>query len=250
MSANTQRADEPVFELKARAFTLPTLKLLGGDMDRVADGLSQKVAQAPDFFRNTPVVIDLEALASGNGVVDFALLVGLLRGYGMVPIGVRGGNEAQNEAAQVMELAVLAGGRPAPARPAAPAQPVAAAQPAPSPAPKPAPARAAQGNKLVTRPVRSGQRVYAAGGDLIVTAQVSAGAELLADGNIHIYGAMRGRALAGVKGNRESRIFCQNLQAELVSVAGHYRLSENLHKAAGRPAQIYLDDRTLVVEPF
>jgi septum site-determining protein MinC len=249
MSANVERADSPVFELKARAFTLPTLRLLGGDMDRVADGLAQKVSQAPDFFRNTPVVIDLEDFVAGNGVVDFALLVGLLRGYGMVPVGVRGGNAAQNEAAQVLELAILASAKPAVAKPkrAAPAKP----PPEPKPAATAAAARPGGAvNKLVTRPVRSGQRVYAAGGDLIVTAQVSAGAELLADGNIHVYSALRGRALAGVKGNRESRIFCQNLQAELVSVAGHYRLSENLQELAGRAVQIHLDDRSLVVEPF
>lgn len=248
MSANVERADQPVFELKARAFTLPTLRLLGGEMDQVADRLSQKVAQAPDFFRNTPVVIDLEALPAGKGVVDFALLVGLLRGYGMVPVGVRGGTAAQNEAAQVLELAILASAKPAVANP----KPKPAQKPAAATAPAPAPpaARPASGTKLVSRPVRSGQRVYAPGGDLIVTAQVSAGAELLADGNIHVYGTMRGRALAGVKGNRESRIFCQNLQAELVSVAGHYRLSENLQELAGGSVQIYLDDRTLVVEPI
>ncbi len=248
MSANVERADSPVFELKARAFTLPTLRLLGGDMEQVADGLAQKVAQAPDFFRNTPVVIDLEDFVAGNGVVDFALLVGLLRGYGMVPVGVRGGNAAQNEAAQVLDLAILASAKPAVAKPE-PA-PASKAPPQAKPAPPAAAARPGEANKLVTRPVRSGQRVYAAGGDLIVTAQVSAGAELLADGNIHVYGTMRGRALAGVKGNRDSRIFCQNLQAELVSVAGHYRLSENLQQLTGRAVQIYLDDRSLVVEPF
>jgi septum site-determining protein MinC len=248
MSANVERADSPVFELKARAFTLPTLRLLGGDMEQVADGLAQKVAQAPDFFRNTPVVIDLEDFVAGNGVVDFALLVGLLRGYGMVPVGVRGGNAEQNEAAQVLELAILASARPAVAKPKR--KPVANPPPEPRPETKAAAAKPGGVNKLVTRPVRSGQRVYAPGGDLIVTAQVSAGAELLADGNIHVYGALRGRALAGVKGNRDSRIFCQNLQAELVSVAGHYRLSENLQELAGRAVQIYLDDRTLVVESF
>ena len=206
------------------------------------------MAQAPDFFRNTPVVIDLEDFAAGNGVVDFALLVGLLRGYGMVPVGVRGGNAAQNEAAQVLELAILASAKPAVAKPkqAPAAEPPTHARPA-SPA---AGARPGGVNMLVTRPVRSGQRVYAAGGDLIVIAQVSAGAELLADGNIHVYGTMRGRALAGVKGNRDCRIFCQNLQAELVSVAGNYRLSENLQELTGRAVQIYLDDRSLVVESF
>jgi len=246
MPANVERALQSVFELKARTFTLPALKLLSTDMDQVADLLGQKVAQAPDFFHNTPVVIDLEGLPDRDGVVDFALLVGLLRGYGMVPVGVRGGKPAQNQAAEAMELAILAGARPdVPQTSDKPASRPAA--PPPQPAPKSAPQG---GSTLVTRPVRSGQRVYAAGGDLIVCAQVSPGAELLADGNIHVYGTLRGRALAGVKGNRDSRIFCHNLQAELVSVAGHYKLSENLQEHAGKAVQIYLVERTLNVEPI
>ncbi|MAB25605.1 MAG: septum site-determining protein MinC [Pseudomonadales bacterium] len=86
------------------------------------------------------------------------------------------------------------------------------------------------GGRLITEPVRSGQQVYARGGDLIVMAPVSAGAELLADGHIHVYGPLRGRALAGVQGNTEARIFCQNLEAELVSIAGQYKVAEDLRK--------------------
>ncbi len=85
---------------------------------------------------------------------------------------------------------------------------------------------------------------------MIVCAQVSPGAELLADGNIHVYGTLRGRALAGVKGDRDSRIFCHNLRAELVSVAGHYKLSENLQEHDGKAVQIYLVERTLNIEPI
>jgi len=246
MPATVERAPQSVFELKARTFTLPTLKLLATDMEQVAERLGEKVAQAPDFFHNTPVVIDLEELPHSDGVVDFALLVGLLRGYGMVPVGVRGATPVQNEAAEAMELAILAGGRPGGGKP--PAKPM--SRPAPAATQPGAAAPASGASKLVTRPVRSGQRVYATGGDLIVCAQVSPGAELLADGNIHVYGVLRGRALAGVKGNRDSRIFCHNLQAELVSVAGHYKLSENLQQHAGKAVQIYLVERTLNIEPI
>uniref|UniRef100_UPI0025CCAC13 septum site-determining protein MinC n=1 Tax=uncultured Lamprocystis sp. TaxID=543132 RepID=UPI0025CCAC13 len=102
---------------------------------------------------------------------------------------------------------------------------------------------------LVTRPVRSGQRVYAAGGDLSVIASVSSGAEVMADGNIHCYGPLRGRALAGARGNTEARIFCSDLQAELVSVAGHYRVSENIPAdLRGVPVQVYLDQKILRIE--
>ncbi len=101
----------------------------------------------------------------------------------------------------------------------------------------------------ITPPVRSGQRLYAQGGDLVELAPVSAGAELMADGHIHVYGPLRGRALAGVKGNADARIFCQDLRAELISVAGHYRVSENLDPAlAGRPVQVRLQDGRLITE--
>jgi septum site-determining protein MinC len=115
-----------------------------------------------------------------------------------------------------------------------------------------APVEAAQppaGFTLITRPVRSGQRVYAAGGDLSVVAPVSSGAELIADGNIHVYGPLRGRAMAGLNGNTQARIFCQNLQAELISVAGHYRVSENIPaEVKGGPVQIFLDHDVLRIE--
>jgi septum site-determining protein MinC len=103
-------------------------------------------------------------------------------------------------------------------------------------------------NKLITQPVRSGQRVYAKG-DLIVTATVSAGAEIMAEGNIHVYGTLRGRALAGVLGNVESRIFCSDLQAELISIAGIYQLSDDLSpETAHKPVQISLDNQTLIIK--
>ena len=245
MSANLNEQDPAaaaVFELKAGTFTLPVLRLLGNNMEAVGDQLGAKVEQAPDFFHNTPVVIDLQALNGSDGGVEFPLLVGLLRGYGMIPVGVRGGTKAQNEAAEAMELAILGDSM---AKPPARAR---TTQKETSRPPPPAPARAAA-FKLVTRPIRSGQRVYASGGDLVVVAQVSSGAEIMADGNIHVYGTLRGRALAGVKGNQEARIFCKNLQAELISVSGHYRISENIASTLkGKAVQIYLDERTLRVE--
>jgi septum site-determining protein MinC len=210
-------------------------------MEAVGDQLGAKVEQAPDFFHNAPVVIDLQALNGSDGGVEFPLLVGLLRGYGMIPVGVRGGTKTQNEAAEAMELAILGDTVAKPPARARTTQKETAR-------PSPTPSRGAA-FKLVTRPIRSGQRVYAAGGDLVVVAQVSSGAEIMADGNIHVYGTLRGRALAGVKGNQEARIFCKNLQAELISVSGHYRISENIASTLkGKAVQIYLDERTLRVE--
>jgi len=240
MSANFSQhttTGAPQFELKARTFTLPLLRLFGTDMEAVARQLSEKVAQAGGFFHNAPVVIDLKEVSGAE--VAFPLLVGLMRGHGMIPVGVRGGTPDQNSAAEAMELAVLADGRSQ--RPEI--------QGAGPPAGSVKAISAIEATKLVTKPVRSGQRVYARGGDLVVLAQVSSGAEIMADGHIHVYAALRGRALAGLKGNQEARIFCQDLQAELVSVAGHYRISENIDaRLRGRPMQVYLEERTLHIE--
>lgn len=245
MATSSETSPDLVFELKAGTFTLPVLRLFGSDMDAVAQQLEAKVSQAPDFFRNAPVVLDLKDLRSGEGAVEFPLLVGLLRGYGMIPVGIRGGTAAQNRAATAMELAILGDTfvrRNAEAAQSAPA----AERPAPEPSPQPS---VAASFKLVTRPIRSGQRVYAPGADLTVIGAVSSGAEIMADGNIHVYGALRGRALAGVKGNTEARIFCQSLQAELVSVAGHYRISENMGaEIKGQPVQVYLNEHTLHID--
>jgi septum site-determining protein MinC len=235
-----------LFELKAGTFTLPVLRLFGNDMEAVAEQLEVKVKLAPDFFHNAPVVVDLKDFRAGEGAVEFPLLVGLLRGYGMIPVGIRGGTAAQNRAAAAMELAIL--GESVVRRAPEAAEPQAAAAEAPAGKPS-APKPGAESFKLVTRPVRSGQRIYAPGADLTVVGAVSSGAEIMADGNIHIYGALRGRALAGMKGNTEARIFCQNLQAELVSVAGHYRISENIGpEIKGQPAQVYLNERTLHID--
>ena len=231
----------PAFELKAAGFTLPIIRLLSGDMDLVAAQVGAKVEQAPDFFHNTPVVIDLAGFPAEAGELEFPLLVGLLRGFGMIPFGVRGGTRAQHAAAQAMDLAVLGESFSRSSKPAGvPAAPPGGAEPQ-----RPV----GSSFMLVTKPVRSGQRIYAAGGDLSVIAPVSSGAELVADGNIHVYGVLRGRAYAGARGSTEARIFCLDLQAELVSVAGHYRVSENIPSdLRGMPMQVYLEQKILRIE--
>lgn len=243
------RPGEMQFELKAGTFTLPVLRLLGTDMDAVARQLSLRVGQAAGFFHNAPMVIDLKALAASDAQVEFPLLVGLMRGLGMVPVGVRGGNPAQNAAAQAMELVILAdqtATRPVPAPTPTTDQP--GRRPTLAPPPRPV-APPAPSGMVVSQPVRSGQCLRAEDGDLILLAQVSSGAEVMAEGHIHIYAPLRGRAQAGMKGNVNARIFCQNLQAELVSVAGYYRISENIDSSLwGRAVQVYLKDRTLHIE--
>jgi septum site-determining protein MinC len=238
MTANVQSAaaQEPVFELKSGHFTLPVLRLLQADLEALDEQLLARIKQAPGFFRNAPVVIDMSQLAKQQSEVDFALLVGLMRGYGMVPVALQGGTPKQQEMAEFLELAILAGNKPI-------TPPDADRSNQAKPALKSAVA------KLITRPIRSGQRAYAAGRDLIVLASVSSGAEVIADGNIHVYGTLRGRALAGVRGNREARIFCQKLKAELVAIAGQYRVSDQLEAFhSDTPAQVYMSEKKLLIE--
>lgn len=218
------------FELKGTNFTLPVLKMLEADMDAISRGLADKIAEAPQFFEDAPVVIDVQALQGKLTSVDFALLVGLLRRHRLIPVGISGGDTEQNELSAAMELAVLSQG----AQVRQPSVPQLVPE---------------DGTRLVVQSVRSGQRLCASSGDLIVLGSVSHGAELFAHGYIHIYGVLRGRALAGIDGNQDARIFCQGLEAELVSVAGNYRVSEDIDPAIrGGAAQVYLNDEQLTVE--
>lgn len=220
------------FELKGSLFTLTVLHLRHPDLEAIDRLLADKVRQAPGFFQNAPVVVDLDGMAA-TAIPDCAGLCRVLRERGLIPVGVRNGNAAQQQAALAAGLALLPEGRSV------------------LNSRKPSEPTATQRNRLVTQPVRSGQQIYAAEGDLILLGAVSPGAEVLADGNIHVYGPLRGRALAGIKGDTRARIFCQSLEAELVSIAGHYRVIEELEaEVRGRSVQIFLADERLVIEPL
>ncbi len=252
-SKSREQSRQPtIIEIKGSSFTLPVLKLLGNDVDLVIKQLQTKISQAPDFFHNAPIVIDLTKLSETGQKIDFTQLGKGLKKNGLIPVGVRGGNEKLNEAAQTSNFSVLADGKAEP-KTTPTAEQIAPEIEPPVPTPPPEPPTTEQipviGSRLVTRPVRSGQKIYAAGTDLIILAPVSYGAEIMADGNIHIYGTLRGRALAGVLGDLEARIFCIDLRAELISIAGHYRISENLDETlAGKPVQIRLDGSSLIID--
>ena len=152
--------------------------------------------------------------------------------HGIIPVGVRNGNEQQTQAALTASLGSLN----------------AKAEQHKEPSIK---NDKNSTSKLITQPVRSGQQIYAQNSDLVVLASVSAGAELLADGNIHVYGTLRGRALAGVSGNDQARIFCLKLEAELVSIAGIYKLRDDLQPPpGGQGAHIFLADDKLQINPI
>lgn len=241
MSTASQKTTNhaPLLELKSSTFSVPVLVLAGNDVTIIEQQLQEKVRLAPDFFRNSPLVFDLEDLNKHNLGIDIDQLTKIIRGLDLLPIGIRGGNTEQNKRALELGIPIHTG--------AAPAKPK-NENPVTAPKPEPEPQTEIVTNTLITQPIRSGQRIYAQG-DLIVLAQVSAGAEILAEGNIHVYGSLRGRALAGVRGNTAARIFCSNLQAELISIAGTYKLNEDLNEAVHKnPVQIYLQNNTLIIK--
>lgn len=211
------------FEIKSAQLPLVALLLKSADLARLAEEFAQRFGDMPDFFDHDALVVDLAPLVAtdSEALPDFPALIELLRQYRLNPLAVRGGNEAQMAAAQAAGLlaapdAVVQRSVPAPAAPSA-AAPVAA----------PAPAVVASPSALVIdRPLRSGQQVYARGRDLVVLAMVNPGAEVIADGHIHVYAPLRGKAIAGARGNAEARIFALEMDAELISIAGIYRTSE------------------------
>ncbi len=227
----------PAVEIKGGSVTLPIVRLRSTDMLAVVVQLRRSVEQAPEFFRRAPVVLDVSALPE-EAEVDLVYLLGQLQRMGMIPVAMRGGGTILRELAAAQGLALLAD------------TPVPEARVTETPSPPPPPPSPSKA-MVVTQPVRSGQRIYARGGDLVVLAAVGHGAEIMADGHIHVYGTLRGRALAGVHGDEECRIFCRDLQAELVSIAGHYRVSEDLDEAVrGRAVQVYMRDTALIIEAF
>jgi septum site-determining protein MinC len=246
---NEQLKSTHVIELKAGAFTLPVLRLLKNQPEGILRELQEKVDQAPDMFQNAPLALDISSLPNDVQPSDLSALVNQIASMGIKPIGVRGGTADQQRSARHAGLAVLSESRPEP-KPAVDLETVKATaveQPAATPALSVS--TEAVASRLVELPVRSGQRIYARDADLIILSTVSAGAEIMADGNIHVYGTLRGRALAGVKGNLKTRIFCSDLQAELVSISGQYQVSDGIDNAlSGKPVQIYLSGESLVIE--
>ena len=231
------------YDLKSADLALVALILKTADLDTLAQGLSQQLAETPDFFDQDPLLVDLSHLPDEqqDQAIDFSALVALLRGYRLVPLAVKGGGpERMAQALQAglvnasdarirrqVELAAAMSETPALTPDVLP---VPIAQPVPS------------GALVVDKPLRSGQQVYAKGRDLVVMAMVNPGAEVIADGHIHIYAPLRGKAIAGARGQADARIFALAMEPELISIAGVYRTSENPLPAEvwGKPSQVSL----------
>ena len=236
-------------ELKFGQVGIANLRVRTLDPAQLAAEMRERVERAPNLFARAAVVLDFGGLSKAPALEDARALVDGLRGAGVLPVALAYGTKEVEALSQQLGLPLLAKFRaqyergdgnvaqasPEPARAAAPAPTQAA------PAPAPSLANVQPGLMLAT-PVRSGQQVYAENRDLTCLAAVGAGAEVIADGSIHIYGALRGRALAGAQGNESARIFCREFHAELVAVAGHYKVLEDIPKELrGKPVQVWLE---------
>jgi septum site-determining protein MinC len=231
------------FEIKSANLPLVALLLKSADLDRLEAEWRERFGEMPEFFEDDAMVLDLAATEGAE--VDFDRLVALLKAHRVMPVAVRGGTEEQMKAAAGAGLFAAQETALTPTL----SQRERVEEPAAMPVvPPPPPASAL----VIDKPLRSGQQVYARGRDVVVLAMVNPGAEVIADGHIHVYAPLRGKAIAGARGDADARILTLCLEPELVSIAGVYRTSENPlpDSLRGKPAQIRLDGEKLVMEPL
>ncbi len=243
MSAASAGHARASFDLKSASLPLISVVLRTPNLATLSQELQARFGETPDFFENDPAVIVLTQIERDATPLSFSVLLTLLKHYRLRPVGIHGGSAAHKEQAAavgLMDLPEISSSAVAPSADSpAPVAPPVAAPPAPT-----------AGTMVIDRPLRSGQQIYARGGDLIVLEVVNFGAEIIADGNIHVYAPLRGRAIAGARGNTGARIFSTCLEAQLVSIAGIYRTSEVALPAdvLGKPAQVRLAGESLVLE--
>jgi len=239
----------PALELKTTRLAGIQIILNSAEHAALVTHISTLFAATPDFFGGEAAVFECGRLPADAPAPDWAWLAQELKSRGLNPFAVQNASAELAAAAKKAGLLVLNDAAPAPVVAAEP-------EPAPEPVSEPAPehvAPAAAPARIIDKPLRSGQRVYAAGGDIVVLAAVNPGAEVIADGSIHVYAPLKGRALAGARGDTSARIFTTHLEAELVSIAGVYRTFESAPDAdvAKKPAQIRLADASqIVIEPL
>lgn len=213
----------PCYDIKSAELSLVALLLKTHDMAALTLSLQQQMADSPGFFDQDPVLIDVSALSTENqSLVDLAMLMAVLRAHHLVPMAIKGAQAALMALAKGHGLVDASDARIR--RSASLAEALVPLEPVPEPAP---PVAAHLGALRIDKPLRSGQQIYAKGRDVIVMGMVNAGAEVIADGDIHVYGALRGKAIAGARGNANAQIFALVMAPELISIAGVYRTSEN-----------------------
>lgn len=249
-------AIEPLLELKFGQVGIANLRLNLADPQALRAEIEQKVSAAPQLFGRAPVVLDLSRLAELPDPATTRALLDAVRAGGMLPVGLSYSTTENEQLARELDLPLFAKFRAVYEQ-----QPkVAADVPEPAAAKTKTPVRsiepvaAAAGGAQAQRhdkAIRSGQQVYARSRDLVVNAAVANGAEVIADGSIHVYGRLSGRALAGAQGDASARIYCMDFRAELVSIAGRYRVFEEIPETLrGRPVQAWLDGERLLMEPM
>jgi septum site-determining protein MinC len=239
MSAAPQRID-----LKSAQVATLQLALRTRSGPELAAQLQAAWGGLAGAFDGEPLSLDVSELPAGDTPCDWPALLQLLRGWSLVPVALTGAAQlsaADCQAAQAAGLAIAEASATAPVAPASPPAVATVAAPAPE-----------RHTVVLDRPLRSGQQFYARDADLVVLGLVSHGAEVIADGHIHVYGALRGRAIAGAKGRTDARIFAQSLEAELLAVAGTFRTSEKPlpPEVLAKPAQVRLEGERLVFEPL
>ncbi len=196
------------FQLKADFVPLTVIKMVENNIESFKSKWKKTIEQAPQYFTHAPVIIDVNEIAKTEKL-DIKTLCSVLKETQIIPVGIKGLSKTQHATAIEQGLAILKSDTKSTAKEKKAAQ-------------KPV------SSMLITKPVRAGSQIYAKDADLVILSSVNPGAEVIADGNIHIYGPLRGRALAGAMGNDDARIFCESCEAELISIAGHYLVKDKI----------------------
>ena len=232
---------DALFQLKADFFPMTVVKLSKSELDAINEELVSTINKAPKYLYNAPIVIDVKDMPkAAQANLDLAALCRLFRDKEVVPVGIRGLETCYHHTAIKAGLAVMKS-REISLAEGHQTSPISKHNTKPKPT---------TGAKVITRPIRSGTQIYAKENDLVVLAAINAGAECLADGNIHVYGPLRGRALAGASGNKNAHIFCESLEADLIAIAGHYLTQDQIKipKIKAPLIHIYLKDDKLQIE--
>ena len=228
MNSPADAGARAAIELRYGQYGLLQARLRSIDPGLLLDELSGRVASAPQFFQATALCLDLGALATPPDAAALRAVIDAVKRAGLIAVGLAEGSSEVAELGKTLSLPILSGFRAAASARVVETRPTNAV------------------GLIQSQPVRSGQRVYARDRDLTVVAMVGAGAEVIADGSVHVYGPLRGRAMAGVRGDGAARIFCQEFRAELVAIAGVFRVFESLPQdLAGHPVQVWLMDDVL-----
>lgn len=233
------------YDIKSADLSLVALVLKSSDTALIKAALAHQMAESPGFFDQDPVVIDVGGVTQDTDALDLQDLMAVLREHALVPLAIKGAKGAFLAQAKGLGLVDASDARIRRSVQLAEVSVAVPADSSPTPAPVPAPvpsAPAALGALVIDKPLRSGQQVYAKGRDLIVLAMVNPGAEVIADGHVHVYATLRGKAIAGARGNTDAQIFALVMEPELISIAGVYRTSENPlpQEVLGQAAQVSL----------